>query len=163
MTPAADEWPDVGASTSAEPAVAPTAKRKPAAKKAAAKPAAIAKTKAPKTASDKPKAAGPAVTKTVKTAAAKAAKPTATKAAGTKPNALQQPLKPSAELGAIVGASPLPRGEVVSKVWDYIKKHNLQNPENKREIMADDKLKKVFGKDKATMFEMNKYLAQHLK
>lgn len=79
MTPAADEWPDVGASTSAEPAVAPTAKRKPAAKKAAAKPAAIAKTKAPKTASDKPKAAGPAVTKTVKTAAAKAAKPKVTR------------------------------------------------------------------------------------
>ena len=85
------------------------------------------------------------------------------KAAGTKPNALQQPLKPSADLGAIVGTSPLPRGEVVSKVWDYIKKHNLQNPENKREIMADDKLKKVFGKDKCSMFEMNKHLAAHLK
>ena len=52
---------------------------------------------------------------------------------------------------------------MVSKVWDYIKKNNLQNPENKREIVADDKLKKVFGKDKVTMFEMNKYLAQHLK
>ena len=92
------------------------------------------------------------------------AAPKATKAeAGTKPNALQQPLKPSAELGAIVGTDPLPRGEVVSKVWDYIKKHNLQNPENKREIVADDKLKKVFGKDKCTMFEMNKHLAAHLK
>ncbi|GJD76835.1 SWIB/MDM2 domain-containing protein [Methylobacterium gregans] len=92
------------------------------------------------------------------------AAPKATKAeAGAKPNALQQPLKPSAELGAIVGTDPLPRGEVVSKVWDYIKKHNLQNPENKREIVADDKLKKVFGKDKCTMFEMNKHLAAHLK
>ncbi|GJD91326.1 MULTISPECIES: SWIB/MDM2 domain-containing protein [Methylobacterium] len=92
------------------------------------------------------------------------AAPKATKAeGGTKPNALQQPLKPSAELGAIVGTDPLPRGEVVSKVWDYIKKHNLQNPENKREIVADDKLKKVFGKDKCTMFEMNKHLAAHLK
>ncbi|KMO34189.1 hypothetical protein VQ03_23675 [Methylobacterium tarhaniae] len=82
---------------------------------------------------------------------------------GDKPNALQKPLQPTPELGAIVGDSPIPRGEVVSKVWDYIRKHSLQNPENKREILADDKLKKVFGKDKATMFEMNKYLAQHLK
>jgi upstream activation factor subunit UAF30 len=103
-----------------------------------------------------------------KAAPAKAAKPaatksTATKAAGAKPNALQQPLKPSAELGAIVGTSPLARGEVVSKVWDYIKKNNLQNPQNKREIVADDKLKKVFGKDKCSMFEMNKHLAAHLK
>jgi upstream activation factor subunit UAF30 len=85
------------------------------------------------------------------------------KAKSDKPNALQQPLKPSAELSAVVGAGPLPRGEVVSKVWDYIKKNNLQNPANKREIVADDKLKKVFGKDKVTMFEMNKHLAQHLK
>jgi chromatin remodeling complex protein RSC6 len=91
-------------------------------------------------------------------------KKTASKASGGgKANALQQPLKPSAELGAIVGTSPLPRGEVVSKVWDYIKKNNLQNPENKREIVADDKLKKVFGKDKCSMFEMNKHLAAHLK
>ena len=91
-------------------------------------------------------------------------KETATKAAsGTKPNALQQPLKPSPELAAIVGDKPLPRGEVVSKVWEYIKAHNLQNPKDKREILADDKLSKVFGKDKVTMFEMNKYLAQHLK
>jgi upstream activation factor subunit UAF30 len=47
--------------------------------------------------------------------------------------------------------------------WGYIKSHNLQNPENRREILADDKLRKVFGKDKVTMFEMNKHLAQHLK
>jgi chromatin remodeling complex protein RSC6 len=80
-----------------------------------------------------------------------------------KPNALQKPLTPSKELAEVVGAGQLPRGEVVSKVWDHIKKNNLQNPENKREILADDKLKKVFGKDKVTMFEMNKYLAQHLK
>jgi chromatin remodeling complex protein RSC6 len=107
--------------------------------------------------------AAPKAAKTTKTAETKAAKPAATKSAGAKPNALQQPLKPSAELGAIVGTSPLPRGEVVSKVWEYIKKHNLQNPENKREIVADDKLKKVFGKDKCSMFEMNKHLAAHLK
>src|SRR5919112_2668133 len=79
-----------------------------------------------------------------------------------KANALQRPLKPSEALAAVVGSGPLPRGEVVSKVWDYIKSHNLQNPENRREILADDKLKEVFGKDKATMFEMNKHLARHL-
>ena len=81
---------------------------------------------------------------------------------GQKPNALQQPLQPSKELAAVVGTGPLPRGEVVSKVWDYIKKHELQNPENRREILADAKLEAVFGKKKVTMFEMNKYLAQHL-
>jgi chromatin remodeling complex protein RSC6 len=71
---------------------------------------------------------------------------------------------PSEELAAVVGGpAPLPRGEVVSKVWDYIKAHNLQNPEDRREILADDKLRKVFGKDKVTMFEMNKHLARHLK
>jgi len=52
---------------------------------------------------------------------------------------------------------------VVSKVWDHIRKNNLQNPQNKREILADDKLKKVFGKDRCTMFEMNKHLSNHLK
>lgn len=80
-----------------------------------------------------------------------------------KPNALQQPLTPSAELGAVVGTAKIARGEVVSKMWEYIKAHKLQNPENKREILADDKLKKVFGKDKVTMFEMNKHIAAHLK
>jgi upstream activation factor subunit UAF30 len=79
-----------------------------------------------------------------------------------KPNALQKPLRPSKELAAVVGSSPLPRGEVVSKVWEYIKKNNLQNPENRREILADAKLEPVFGKKKVTMFEMNKHLAQHL-
>ena len=77
--------------------------------------------------------------------------------------ALMKPLQPSQELAAVVGSDPLPRPEVVSKVWDYIKKNNLQNPSNKREIMADDKLEKVFGKNRVTMFEMNKHLAQHLK
>ena len=75
---------------------------------------------------------------------------------------LARPVTPSADLAAIVGSSPLPRSEVVSKVWDHIRKNNLQNPENKREILADDKLKKVFGVDKCTMFEMNKHLSKHL-
>jgi len=75
---------------------------------------------------------------------------------------LARPVTPSPELAAVVGSAPLPRSEVVSKVWDHIRKNNLQNPNNKREILADDKLKKVFGVDKCTMFEMNKHLSKHL-
>ena len=84
--------------------------------------------------------------------------------AAKKPNpALVKPLQPSNELAAVVGSSPLPRTEVVSKVWEYIKANNLQNPANKREILADEKLRAVFsGKDKVSMFEMNKHFAQHL-
>ena len=76
---------------------------------------------------------------------------------------IHAPVQPSPELGAIVGNDKLPRSQVISKVWDYIKSNKLQNPENKREILADDKLKKVFGRDKCTMFEMNKYISQHVK
>jgi upstream activation factor subunit UAF30 len=76
--------------------------------------------------------------------------------------ALMKPMQPSKELGAVVGTKPIPRTEVVSKVWEYIKAHKLQNPKNGREILADDKLKKVFGTDKVTMFEMNKHLSKHL-
>lgn len=95
-----------------------------------------------------------------KTPEKKAAEPKAVR----KPNAaLMKPLKPSAELAAVVGAGPIARPEVVSKVWEYIKKHQLQNPANKREIVADAKLEKVFGKKTVTMFEMNKHLAAHLK
>ena len=123
----------------------------------------------PTKASKEPKAAkepkAPNQTKAPKAAKAskeKAGKAEPASAGGQKPNALQQPLQPSKELAAVVGSGPLPRGEVVSKVWDYIKKHDLQNPENRREILADDTLEAVFGKKKVTMFEMNKYLAQHL-
>ncbi|MEO7027680.1 MAG: SWIB/MDM2 domain-containing protein [Caulobacteraceae bacterium] len=81
-----------------------------------------------------------------------------------KPNGLQKVMKPSAELAAVIGPKELSRGDVVSKMWAYIKQHNLQNPANKREILADAKLKPVFGgKDKVSMFEMNKHLANHLK
>src|SRR3954467_6357965 len=80
-------------------------------------------------------------------------------ASGKKVNpALMRPLQPSNELAAVVGSAPLPRPEVVSKVWDYIKKNQLQDPQNKREIVADDKLRAVFGKERVTMFEMNKHL-----
>src|SRR5215203_630036 len=85
-------------------------------------------------------------------------------ASGKKVNpALMRPLQPSKELAAVVGSDPLPRPEVVSKVWDYIKTNKLQDPQNKREIVADEKLRAVFGKERVTMFEMNKHLAQHLK
>ena len=84
-------------------------------------------------------------------------------AGGKEPNALQKPLQPSKELAAVVGAEPLPRGEVVSRVWAYIKQHELQNPADRREILADAKLEAVFGTKKVTMFAMNKHLAQHLK
>lgn len=98
---------------------------------------------------------------TKKTTGEKAAK---APAAAKKVNpALMKPLQPSKELAAVVGSDPLPRPQVVKKLWDYIKKHELQNPANKREIMSDDKLKKVFGKDSVTMFEMNKHVAAHLK
>jgi upstream activation factor subunit UAF30 len=81
---------------------------------------------------------------------------------GKKPNTLQKPLRPSKELAAVVGPGPLPRGEVVSKVWAYIKQHGLQDPANRREILADAKLEPVFGKKRVGMFEMNKHLARHL-
>ena len=80
-----------------------------------------------------------------------------------KTGGIHAPVQPSPELGAIVGNDKLPRSQVISKVWDHIKKNNLQNPANKREILADDKLKKVFGTDKVTMFEMNKHISKHVK
>jgi chromatin remodeling complex protein RSC6 len=76
--------------------------------------------------------------------------------------ALSKPLTPSAELAEIVGSTPLPRTEVVKKLWEYIKKHDLQNPSNKRNILADDKLRPIFGKDEVTMFEMTKLVSAHL-
>jgi len=75
---------------------------------------------------------------------------------------LQRPVQPSSELAAITGSDPLPRSQVVSKMWDYIRTNNLQNPQNKREILADEKLQKVFGTDRVSMFEMNKHLSRHL-
>jgi chromatin remodeling complex protein RSC6 len=75
-----------------------------------------------------------------------------------------KPVTPSAVLAAVIGATPAPRTEVTKKVWDYIKKFKLQNPENKRMIDADDKLKAVFGgKKQVSMFEMTKLISGHLK
>ena len=73
-------------------------------------------------------------------------------------------LTPSKELAEVVGAKAIPRTEVVKKLWQYIKKHNLQNPKNKRNIIADAKLKPVFGgKKEVSMFEMTKLVNKHLK
>ena len=72
------------------------------------------------------------------------------------------PVTPSPELAEIVGKDDLPRSQVVSKVWEYIKKHDLQDAKDKRQIVADEKLEKIFGKKQASMFEMNKYLSAHL-
>ena len=81
-----------------------------------------------------------------------------------KPNAaFMKPLQPDEALGKVVGSKPLPRTEVTKKVWAYIKKHNLQDPKNKRNIKADDKLKAVFGgKAVVNMFEMTKLVGKHL-
>lgn len=70
----------------------------------------------------------------------------------------------SGDLEAVIGKGPMSRGEVVKKIWEYIKKHNLQNPQNKRNILADAKLKPIFGgKGEVTMFEMTKLVSAHLK
>jgi len=74
-----------------------------------------------------------------------------------------KPLTPDAALAAVVGAAPLPRTEIVSKMWVYIKKHNLQDATNKRNINADDKLLAVFGKPQVTMFEMAGLIGKHVK
>lgn len=85
------------------------------------------------------------------------------KPAGGARGGITAPVTPSPELAEIVGSDRLPRSDVVKKVWDYIKANDLQNPKDKREILADDKLEKVFGRKKATMFEMNKFISAHLK
>ena len=77
-------------------------------------------------------------------------------------SAFMKPMNLSAELEAVVGKGPMPRSEVVKQMWVYIKKHDLQNPQNKRNILADDKLKPIFGKDEVTMFEMTKLVSGHL-
>ena len=80
-----------------------------------------------------------------------------------KPNAaFMKPMQPSADLAAVIGATPMPRTEVTKKIWEYIKKNNLQDAANKRNINADAKLRVIFGKDQVTMFEMTKLVRAHL-
>ena len=94
-----------------------------------------------------------------------ASKKPAKKAAKRKPNAaFMKPMTPSAALGAVIGSSAMPRTEVTKKIWAYIKKNKLQDPKNKRNINADEKLKEVFGgKKQVSMFEMTKLVSKHLK
>ena len=81
----------------------------------------------------------------------------------TKTGGIHKPVTPSAELAAVVGKGPMPRSEIVSKLWEYIKKHSLQDSKDKRQINADDKLEKIFGKKSVSMFEMNKHISSHVK
>jgi chromatin remodeling complex protein RSC6 len=80
-----------------------------------------------------------------------------------KQSKFMQPMKVSEELAAVVGRGPMPRTEVTKKLWAYIKTNKRQDPKNKRNIQADDKLKKVFnGKGVVNMFEMTKLVSKHL-
>ena len=115
--------------------------------------------------SKKSAAKRPAAKKPMKKAAAKRAAPKKKSGAKRKPNAaFMKPMNPSSTLAAVVGNSPMPRTEVTSKLWGYIKKNNLQDKTNRRMINADDKLRDVFGgKRQVSMFEMTKLVAKHLK
>ena len=145
-----------------------TAKKKPAAKKPAAK-----KTAAKKKAAPKKKVAAKKPVAKKKVAAKKAApkKTTAKKKAAPKKKttrklnpALMKPVNPDSLLGAVVGNKPMPRSQITKKLWDYIKKHKLQDATNRRMINADDNLKAVFGgKKKVNMFEMTKLVSKHIK
>ena len=143
------------------------AAKKPAAKKPAAKKIAAKKPAAKKVVAKKAPAKKVVAKKVVakKIVAKKAPAKKAAAKTARKPNAaFMKPMTPSAVLAAVVGASPLPRTEVTKKVWDYIKKHKLQDDANRRNINADDKLKAVFGgKKTVSMFEMTKLISGHLK
>ena len=128
-----------------------TAKKKSAAKKSSSKSAAK-KSTAKKTTAKKSTAAKKAPAK----------KKSATKRAPSA--AFMKPMTPSAQLGAVVGSSPLPRTEVTKKLWAYIKKNNLQDSKNRRMINADDNLRPVFnGSKQVSMFEMTRLVNKHLK
>jgi upstream activation factor subunit UAF30 len=139
----------------AAPAKKATAKKAAPAKKATAKKAAPAKKATAKKAAPAKKAT---VKKAVKAPKAKKVK------SARKPNAaFMVALKPSPALAEVIGNVAIPRTEAVRKIWVYIKKNNLQNPKNKRNILADEKLAKVFGgKKEVTMFELAGILGKHL-
>jgi upstream activation factor subunit UAF30 len=83
---------------------------------------------------------------------------------GTARGGITKPVQPDAQLAAVVGSDAVPRTELTKRVWDYIKKHDLQDSENRRMINADDKLRPIFGgKDQVSMFEMTKLVNQHVK
>jgi chromatin remodeling complex protein RSC6 len=127
------------------------ATKKKAAKKAAKKPA----KKAPK------KAVKKAAPKKAKKAAPKKAAPK--KKTARKPNAaFMKALTPSSTLAGVIGTNPVPRTEAVKRIWDHIKKNNLQDSANRRMINADEKLRPLFGKDQISMFDLAKILSKHL-
>ena len=80
-----------------------------------------------------------------------------------KKGAFMKPVTPDAALAAVVGSTPIPRTEVVKQLWVYIKKHDLQDKTNRRNINADANLKPIFGKAQVSMFEMTKLVSKHLK
>src|SRR5689334_8196592 len=123
---------------------------KKAGKKAAPKKA--AKKSAPKSA---PKKAAPK----------KAAKKAASKSSGGgKGNpAFMAPVNVSDQLAEVVGKNPMPRTEIVKKIWDYIKKNDLQDKKNRRMINSDEKLRALFGKDQVSMFDLAKIISKHVK
>ena len=122
-----------------------------------------AKKAAPKKAAKKKAAPKKAAKKAAPKKAAKKAAPK--KKSARKPNAaFMAALTPSDTLGAVVGTKPLPRTEIIKKIWDYIKKNGLQDKVNRRMINADDKLKVVFGgKEQISMFELAKVVNNHVK
>jgi chromatin remodeling complex protein RSC6 len=96
--------------------------------------------------------------------AKKAAPKKAAKKSARKPNAaFMTPLTPSDKLAEVIGNKPAPRTEIVKKMWDYIKKNNLQDSKNKRMINADAKLKPIFGKDQVSMFDLAKIVNNNIK
>jgi chromatin remodeling complex protein RSC6 len=103
--------------------------------------------------------------KPAKKAAKKVAKKAAKKKSARKPNAaFMAPLTPSPALAAVVGSKGIPRTQIIKKIWDYIKKNNLQDKKNRRMINADEKLKTVFGgKTQISMFELAKVVNKHVK
>ena len=134
--------------------------------KASKKAATKTKKAAPKKAAAKKgtKKAAPKKAAPKKAAPKKAAKKAAPKKSARKPNAaFMAPLTLSNTLAEVIGNKPLPRTEIVRKMWDYIKKNNLQDKNNRRMINADGKLKPIFGKDQISMFELAKVVNKHVK
>ena len=137
---------------------------KSSAKKAAPAKKAAAKSSAKSAGKSSAKSAAKGAAKGASKSAGKAATKGAAKSARTPNAAFMKPMQPSEELGAVVGMQPQPRSEITKRVWDYIKKNNLQDQQNKRQINADDKLRPVFGgKKNVTMFEMTSLVNKHLK
>mgnify|MGYP001400070728 CR=1 FL=1 len=125
---------------------------------ATAKKAPAAKAPTPKA----PAAKAPAKAPAAKAHAASAPAAPAAPAKRTPNAAFMKPMTPSAALAAVIGSKPMPRTEVTKKVWEYIKKHNLQDAANKRMINADAKLKAIFVKPQVSMFEMTKLISTQL-